>query len=216
MKKTAIVIPIKTNNQRLPGKNTKVLSGKPLFEYIFNTVKKCKEVDKIYVNSSDELILEEAKKNGFETIVRPEYLNSSSSTGNDLLKFEMDFLKEDIICQVFVTTPFLKSETIDNSIKILKENSFTSVLPLSKIEDRFWFNEMPINHEYDKLVGTQYINPVYRETGFYTFLRNTFIKENSRITKNRKIIEVDLNEAIDIDDILDFNLAEAFCKTNNI
>lgn len=214
MKTSAIVIPIKTNNQRLPGKNTKKLSGKPLYTYIFNTVLKCKEVNSIYIDSSDDFILKEANAFGFKTIKRPSELNSNKTSGNDLLEFELNFIKEDIICQVFVTTPFLKSSSIDKSIRILKENNFSSVLPLSKVEDRFWFNSKPVNHEYNKLLGTQYEKPLYRESGFYAFLKKDFLNEKSRITKNRTILEIDRYESIDIDTKLDFALAEAVCDIN--
>ena len=44
-------IPIKTNNQRLPGKNTKVLSGKPLF------IKSTLMLKKMYVLTNGQIPL---------------------------------------------------------------------------------------------------------------------------------------------------------------
>lgn len=38
MKKIVSFIPIKLNNQRLPGKNLMNLDGKPLCNYIFDTI----------------------------------------------------------------------------------------------------------------------------------------------------------------------------------
>ena len=38
--KKAIVVPIKTNNQRLPGKNTMLLGGIPLYAHLFKTLQK--------------------------------------------------------------------------------------------------------------------------------------------------------------------------------
>ena len=53
MKVTAFV-PMKLNNERLPGKNTKAFTnGKPLCQYILNTLLKVKEIDEIYVYCSD-------------------------------------------------------------------------------------------------------------------------------------------------------------------
>ena len=57
MNSAAIVIPIKTNNQRLPGKNTMLLNGRPLYDYAFQSVKQCKNIDSVFVDSSDDLIL---------------------------------------------------------------------------------------------------------------------------------------------------------------
>jgi len=213
VKSAAIVIPIKTNNQRLPGKNTMSLNGRPLYDYVFQTVKKCKSTNDVFVDSSDESILNIATANGFKTIRRPAELNSPSTSGNDLLNFELRHINHDIICQCFVTLPFLKSETIDRSIDFLKASrDKTSVLALYREEDRFWYNDEPVNHGYAKLVGTQYMKPVFREAGFYTFHRGNFIKNRSRVTDDRVVIEVDRKECIDIDTELDFIYAESLTK----
>ena len=43
--KVVSFIPIKLNNQRLPGKNIKDLNGRPLCDYIFKTVKDISQID---------------------------------------------------------------------------------------------------------------------------------------------------------------------------
>ena len=49
-------IPIKLNNQRLPGKNTMILNGRPTCDYIFDTISKVDSIDEKYVYCSDEAI----------------------------------------------------------------------------------------------------------------------------------------------------------------
>ena len=57
MKVTAFV-PMKLNNERLPGKNTKSFTnGKPLCQYILNTLLKVEGIDEIYVYCSDQSIM---------------------------------------------------------------------------------------------------------------------------------------------------------------
>ena len=214
MNDTAIVIPIKTNNQRLPGKNTMLLGERPLYDYLFKTIKGCETIDTVYVDSSDESILEIALAEGFNTIKRPVELNSPETSGNDLLKFEMEHTSESIICQCFVTLPFLKSETIDESINLLLSARVSSILALSKIENRFWYQGAPINHDYKTLQGTQYESPVYVEAGFYTFKKHEFLQQESRITDSRAIMYVDEIECVDIDTKLDFLYAEALVRSD--
>jgi CMP-N-acetylneuraminic acid synthetase len=213
MKNTAVVIPIKTNNQRLPGKNTMMLGDRPLYDYLFKTVKSCEKVNSIYVDSSDEEILDIALSEGFNVIKRPVSLNSPETSGNDLLRFEMKHIPEHIICQCFVTLPFLRSQTIDTSIELLIEARVSSILALSKVENRFWYQGAPINHDYKTLQGTQYESPVYVEAGFYTFKKREFLLEESRITDSRAIMYVDEIECIDIDTKFDFAYAEALVKS---
>lgn len=217
--KTALVIPIKTNNQRLPGKNTKLLAGTPLYDYLFQTVKKCTAVDDVYVDSSDSRILQIAKKNNFLTIARPKSLNSAATSGNDLLNFELSTINHDIICQAFVTLPFLTSKSIDRAINTLKEDvAVDCVLPLYRVYDRFWSYKdkrlEPVNHDSNSLLGTQYMTPIYRESGFYVFRRATFLRENRRVAENFKEIYVPFEECIDIDTHMDFLYAESVALWN--
>ena len=206
------IIPIKTNNQRLPGKNTKILGKHPLYYYMFSTIKDVCNIDKVCINSSDENILKISKNNNFYTLKRPIELNSSKTSGHDLLNYEINNLKlddDDIIVQLFVTQPFIKTSTIESAINLLKSNpSKTSVLSLFKVENRFWYNDKPISHNPKLLQGTQYQKPIYCEAGFYTFKVGAFKKEKSRVTKNFIKQIVDPNECIDIDNKIDFNLAE--------
>ena len=46
--KVVSFIPIKLNNQRLPGKNLLDLAGRPVCDYLFNTVAGIDEIDEKY------------------------------------------------------------------------------------------------------------------------------------------------------------------------
>jgi len=211
--KTAIIVPIKTNNQRLPGKNTRLLNGKHLYRYLFETLKKCDTVDSIYIDSSDNTILDIAKEWGFKVIKRPVRLDSPDTSGYDLLNFELPFIEEDIVCQVFVTLPFIKSKTITESIKFLQESETAdSVLNLYPMYDRFWYQRIPVNHDPNSLVGTQYMDPILREAGFYVFKKDVFLREQKRVTSKFVEFIVDPDECIDIDTMQDFIYAEAYEK----
>ena len=56
MEKIVSFIPIKLNNQRLPGKNLMDLEGKPLCNYLFDTINQVDTIQKKYVYCSDEKI----------------------------------------------------------------------------------------------------------------------------------------------------------------
>ena len=212
--KRAIVVPIKTNNQRLPGKNTMILGDKPLHDHLFETLKNVKvEVD-IYVDSSDDEILEIAQSHNFKTIKRDVSLNTPEISGNDLINHALKHIDCDILGQFFVTTPFVKSKTIDNAFFVLDNNTHsTSCFGLYPVYDRFWMNNFPVNHNPSSLVGTQYMEPLMREAGFYVFRKDSFLKEQSRITESFSTFLVDEKECIDIDTIEDFIYAEAIYKS---
>tara|TARA_R100000234_G_scaffold74328_1_gene45897 strand:- start:1842 stop:2426 length:585 start_codon:yes stop_codon:yes gene_type:complete len=182
---------------------------------VFETIKECNNIDQIYVDCSDPSILDIAKDWGFKTILRGKELNTPETSGHDLLNFELNTIEEDIVCQLFVTLPFIESRTIDRAVDLLRSNKdHSSVLALYEMHDRFWFKGKdaevkPINHEPSSLVGTQYMNSIYRESGFYVFRRQAFLKEGCRITKNFIEMLVDSNECVDIDTHEDFLYAES-------
>lgn len=211
----AAVIPIKTNNQRLPGKNTKALGDKPLMYHLFDRIKECNSLNEIFVDSSDSGILSIASSYGFTPIKRPVSLNSNETNGDHLIKFELDYVHYPIIGQFFVTQPFLNPETIDKAIAMLQNKTeLDSVLGVFPIHNRFWFQKQPVNHDPKILVGTQHMEPIYCESGFYVFRRQAFLNEGTRVTKRHGFIEVDPVESVDIDTAMDFVHAEAVyrCK----
>ena len=56
-KKIAAFIPLKLNNERLPGKNTKAFKGgKPLLTYILSSISECAGIDERYVYCSNDSV----------------------------------------------------------------------------------------------------------------------------------------------------------------
>ena len=207
----AIIIPIKTNNLRLPGKNTMMLSGKPLYQYLFETVSRARDFT-VFIDSSDSNILKIAEQYGFKTIKRKATLNGPDTSGNDLIENALREVSCDIIGQFFVTTPFLKLETIKTAFKKIEEENVDACFGLYPVYDRFWQDNKPVNHNFKSLVGTQFMKPLMREAGFYVFRRSSFMKEKSRICEKYTTFEVDSTECVDIDTLEDFALAEALVE----
>ncbi|MBU3923545.1 MAG: hypothetical protein KJ592_01370 [Nanoarchaeota archaeon] len=215
--KTCIVTTIKTKNRRLPNKTFKLLNGKPLYTYIFNTLKSIQNERKanIFIDSSDEKVLSIAREWGFNTLIRPEEYNADHIQGHQLLSRILDKLDYEIIGWVLITTPFLKKETILKSIKLMEEDeTIDSLFGVVPIQNRLWFKNKPINHDIENLVGTQELIPVHEEADFYFIRKNSYKKYRHRICGNYKTVEVDDIEGVDIDTALDLHNAESILKTN--
>ena len=56
--KIVAIMPIKMNNERLPGKNTKLLGNVPLMDYELESLKQTRLLDEIYVYCSSDLVKE--------------------------------------------------------------------------------------------------------------------------------------------------------------
>ncbi|MEM3091173.1 MAG: acylneuraminate cytidylyltransferase family protein [Candidatus Pacearchaeota archaeon] len=214
--KVGIIVPIKTNNKRLPGKTFKFLGGKPLYKYLFDTLNNLKNFDiDIYIDSSDERVLEIAKKYEFRIFIRPEEYNKDNITGDELIARNISNLESyDIIGLLHITSPFLTIKTIKKAISIISENSqIDSLFGVVPRYGRFWFENRPVNHDPQKLVATQFLTPVYEEaTDMYFFRKDSFKKYGKRICGNFMAFEVNEIESVDIDTLEDLVYAESLIK----
>ena len=125
-KKVVAFVPMKLNNERLPGKNTKAFKGgKPLLTYILDTLTKVEGIDETYVYCSNE----EVKKylpNGIKFLKRSESLDTSSTLIIDVLKAFAEDVDADIYVLAHATAPFIKAKTIETAIDI-QEQYYASI-----------------------------------------------------------------------------------------
>ncbi len=206
--KPAILIHIKLNSQRLKGKNLKKIKKKPLYKISFDKLKKERKFFDIYVHSSSNLLKKISDRYNFKFLERPKKLDLPNAQGNELISDCINRIKSEIIIQLFVTNPFIKISTLKKIFNIVrKNNKINSVTPVYPIFNRLWFKNKPINHNYNRLVGTQYMKPVFLESGVYCFRKKAFLQEKSRITKKNKLLIISELESFDIDTELDFFIA---------
>ena len=115
------LIPIKFNSTRVPGKNFRLMNGKPLFYYIINTLLKSKYINKIIINIDNKFTEDSIKKyfpSGIDFYYRPKHLEGGHIATNKLFIDMIDTLKlnADYYFQTHTTNPLLKLETIDKAI----------------------------------------------------------------------------------------------------
>lgn len=209
-------IPVKLNNQRLPGKNIKELNGRPLCDYLFKTISEITEINEKYVYCSDEAIcqyIEPYKDQGLSFLKRDSYLDGNEIKGLEIIKRFVEDVEADIYVLAHVTQPFSKHETIVEGIRKVAEEGYDSAFSALKLQDYLWLNGKPMNYDPTDIIRTQDMDPVYMETGaFFIFRREVFTKMGRRIGINPFICEVDHFEAIDIDDMNDYLFAEAAAR----
>ena len=82
------------------------------------------------------------------------------------------------------------------------------------MQTRFWDTHgKPVNHDPDTLLRTQDLPPLFEENScIYIFRGETLREGRNRIGKRPYLFEIDRLEAIDIDDEVDFEIAELIFK----
>ena len=208
MERIVSFIPIKLNNQRLPGKNLMYLSGKPLCSYIFNTIKNIDVITEKYVYCSDEKI-KEYMPEGLRFLRRDRYLDGFQIKGLEIIEQFVRDVDADIYVLTHVTQPFTKGSSIEKAIEKVLYEGYDSAFSCSCIQDYCWYKGTPFNYNMQDIVPTQDLEPIYMETGaFFIFRKEVFTELHQRIGNNPYMSVIDRLEAVDIDTREDFEFAQ--------
>ncbi len=208
--KTVAVVPVKLNNERTPGKNTKKLfDGTPLIHCVLKALLDSKSMDEIYVYCSRE----EIKKYllpGVKYLQRENIYDTADANIRELHYSITQKVEADIYVIAHATAPFLKPETIVKGIEAVKSGCYDSAAVVNKLQEFIWKDGSPLNFSLDKIPRTQDIPPLFIETnGMYVFLKEVMEQYHRRIGKKPYLLEVSRIEAMDIDNPIDFDMANA-------
>ena len=207
------VMPIKMNNERCPGKNTRTLGNKPLLQYELDSLIETNLCNRIIVYCSTEKITDYLP-DGVEFMLRSEKLDLPSANFSQIFSSFFEKVNADIYVYAHATAPFVKVDTMIECIEAVKSGEYDSAFCAERIQDFVWMNGKPINFTPEDIPRTQDLCPVYRETsGVYVFEKAVFEKLHRRVGEKPFIKEVSFEERVDIDEPEDFVLAERLVDT---
>lgn len=209
--RTVAFVPVKLNNQRFPGKNTKKFAdGMPLLTYFLKTLVAVEGFDSIYVYCSNEEICKYIVE-GVEFQKRPKELDLQTTTPQDIISC---FIKEndaDVYAVCHCTSPFVTAEHISECLRKVKNEEYDSAFLGERIQKLLWNKQCKaVNFTPDNIPRTQDLSPLYAEVpAAFIFKKEMFIKYRRRIGINPFMVEVDGIETVDIDYLEDFMIADA-------
>lgn len=210
--KIVAFIPIKLNNQRFPGKNLIELAGKPMCQYIFDTIKQVDLINEKYVYCSDETIKNYIPE-GIKFLKRNKYLDGYQVKGLEIIDYFVHDVDADIYVLTHVTQPFTKAASIYSALEKVISGEYDSAFSALKYQDYFWENGKPLNYDMKDIPRTQDLKPLYMETGaFFIFRKEVYTNLRQRIGIKPYIQEIDQFEAIDIDTVDDYEFAKVVAK----
>lgn len=219
-----VLLPMKGNSERVKNKNMRNFDGLPLYHAIMKSLLASKYIEAVAINTDSEIIATDAKENFGDKVIiieRPVAIQGDFVSMNDIIAYDLSKLKGEHFLQTHSTNPLLKSETIDAAIEKYFNGleHFDSVFGVTKIQTRFYDKDAKaINHNPNELLRTQDLEPLYEEnSNFYIFSKDAFENANNkRIGLKPQIYEVNKLEAVDIDELEDFILAELLYKNRNL
>lgn len=219
MKPNIVFLPCRKGSQRVPNKNTRPFAGIEggLLRIKLEQLLACKKIDKIYLSSDDEVVLNIGREMHDDRIVidkRPDYLCQSSTSTDDVVKYVPELIKEDAtIIWTHVTSPFLKAETYDDMIETYYKNEpeYDSLMSVNELRTFIWDKDGAVNYdrEVEKWPRTQTLEPWYEiNSGVFIADRSIYAQLQDRVGKHPFLYPTSKMESYDIDWPEDFEVAE--------
>lgn len=214
------LIPARGGSKRLPGKNIRLLGGKPLIFWTIDAAKNSIGLGDILVSTDNPEILRVCKTSGVLTPwLRPSILSTDNASSVDVALHALEWYESvsgpvDGLLLLQPTSPFRTSVSIQKGIELFKINGMNQVVGVSEcIPNKY---SMEISDEgYLSMHGLinsnrQYHSKNYKVNGsFYATSISDLQKYKSFVgDKTVPLIIESAIEALDIDLMEDFELAE--------
>lgn len=207
----------------LPGKNIKLLDGKPLIGYSIETAKSCPRIESVIVSTDNAEIASVARDFGAETpFMRPANLAADNSPEWLAWRHAILWVQQhrgpfDAFVSLPATAPFRAVSDVEMCLDCLEEDDNTDIVVTGCEATRSpYFNMVTTKHDgYVALAeeGHRYANrqdaPKLFDLATVAYVaRPEFIISASRyFDGNVRLIEVPRERALDIDTPFDFEIA---------
>ena len=218
MTKIVALVPMRHHSQRVPGKNYRLLAGKPLFHHVIETLLSIPEIAEVVVDTDSEPVMEGLHDHFPQVIIinRPKHLRADDVPMNQILIHDTEQVPADFYLQTHSTNPLLKPQTVSQAIQsfLAAYPERDSLFSVTRLQTRLYDKDgQAINHNPKELLQTQDLPPVYEENScIYIFNRANLIAKRHRIGDRAMLFELDAAEAWDIDEELDFAITDFLIK----
>ncbi len=212
--KIAALVPMRNHSQRVPGKNYRLLAGRPLYQHIITTLLACHEIDEVVVDTDSREISDGLQDNfpSVTVLERPAHLRADDIPMNEILAYDTGQIEADFFLQTHSTNPLLRVVTLSLAIKqfLAGYPAYDSLFSVTRIQTRLWDQlGRAINHNPAILLQTQDLPPVFEENScLYIFTRENLLARRNRLGERPMMYEIDSAEAWDIDNELDFLITD--------
>jgi len=224
------IIPARSGSKGLKDKNIKLLNGKPLLAYTIEAAKKSGLFDEIMVSTDSREYGDIAKKWGANVpFLRSDELSNDTASSWDVVKEVIERYRVlgtefDTVALLQPTSPLRTSNDIVEGYKVLEEKAANFVVGVCEMDHSpLWSNTLP-----DDLLMENFIRPevvrmprqsiptYYRINGALYIIKVNYLMKSPDIYGERSFASVMKKEnSVDIDDQMDFLLADTIMKFKN-
>lgn len=215
------VIPARGGSKRIPRKNIRQFSGKPMIVWSIDAARASGMFDRIVVSTDDDEIAGVAKSAGAEVpFMRPAALSDDHTPTVPVIAHAIDTCEKfgwriDLVCCIYPGAPFIEVDDLRGALAMLQTTSADYCFPVtefpSPVQKALKRTEngrmMPFYPQHE-LTRTQDLEPAYHDAGqFYWGTKRAWLT-NPRIHSDGIGYVIPNWRVVDIDTLDDWQRAE--------
>ncbi len=219
------LIPLRGGSQGIPGKNIKMIAGKPLCQWAIEAALETDLFRRIIVSTDSREIADTVYDlNGTRVpvMMRPDELAQPDTPTEAVMKHVAEVEDFKVMCLIQATSPLTDPHDFRSARAKFLSWGCDSLLTVTQLNKFIWeetcYKEFlsPLNYDPRKRPMREDVCPVYVETGNFYFTRRWVLERlNCRLGGYIGRYIIDPERAVDIDTMADFALAEEHLRGRN-
>lgn len=225
------IIPARGGSKGLPGKNLKMIAGKPLLGWsIISAKRDLPDGSRVIVSTDCTDIARVAQEFGAEVpFLRPDEYSGDHATTESVIEHCLDWLesnegyKPEYIILLQPTSPVRYRGRVMRALELLLRNKVDSILSVAEFSHFLWnkHNGLGIpTYDINNRPRRQDIvedDKSFMENGsIYVFSSDSFSKSGNRLSGDIGIYIMSQSESYEIDSHLDFVICEAILNSEEV
>lgn len=218
--KLVALMPMRHSSERVKGKNYRPFGdGRPLFQHMLDVLVGTEGIDKVVIDTDSPVVGEICARDypQVQLIDRPAHLRDGTTPMNAVLLHDISMVESEFYLQTHSTNPLLTRDTLQRAVDTFFANYpiHDTLFSVTRLQTRLWDQlARAINHNPAILLRTQDLPPIYEENScLYIFSKANLVERQNRIGLRPYMFEMDPFEAVDIDEEINFRVAEAIFHT---
>ena len=222
------LITARGGSKRLPGKNIRLLGGKPLIAWSIDVAKDIPDICDILVTTDDPVIAEVCKAaDAYVPWLRPSDLATDEANSVDVALHALDWYEAekgpvDGLLLLQPTSPFRSNMTVRRSIELFGKSGYKPVLGISTTHMHpMWTLKMegnylaPFMQDHGLGIRSQDLPPAYFVNGSLYLIAPSELRACHSFVgdKTMPLLIESPHEGLDIDTEWDFKMAEFILET---
>lgn len=228
--KTLVIIPARGGSKGIPGKNIKPLNGKPLIYYTIDAARFITDDNHICVSSDDKEIISIVENYGLKVpFIRPEFLATDTASTYDVLLHALNFYEKngeifDAVILLQATSPFRTGKHVKEALALYSDD-IDMVVSVKETDSNPYYvcfeennnGMLQISKGDGHYTRRQDCPPVYEYNGAIYIINPESLKKEplNKFSKIKKYV-MDREHSLDLDNMIDWKLAEFIIKDNTL